>query len=120
MLRYAGLVATLLIWGVISSAHSYAQDTCSQVRQGLRELTEERARLCSEYSGTCAFLEVAEQQLKRCVGDKCIGDFMIAVGVCYGVIGWNHCDYVGRRFTDFQDRRVRIENVAKQHACVLF
>jgi len=104
----------------LSFASAHAQDTCTQLRQGLREIDNERAKLCSEYYGTCAFLETAEKQLNACVGDECMGDLAIMIGGCAIVIGWNHCSYVGDSFSDFKNSRDRIENIARQYNCVLF
>lgn len=105
---------------LVFASEARAQDTCAQLRQGLREISNERSLLCSEYWGTCNFLETAERQYSECVGDECMADLIIAVGGCALVIGWNHCSYVADKFAEFSDRRNRIGNIARTYNCLLF
>lgn len=111
---------SVMLMVVLVIAHNaFAQDVCTQFRSGLREIENERARLCSEYVGTCAFLETAEKKVNEC-GDNCAADLAITIGGCVLVIGWDNCNYIGNRFSDFQKRRQKIQSLAKERDCLLF
>lgn len=104
----------------VIAPNAFAQDACSQLRSGWREIENERSRLCSEYVGTCLFLETAEKQLNECKGGDCVSDLMLTVTGCAAVIGWDYCNHVANRFTDFQKRRQTIQSLAKERDCLLF
>lgn len=114
-LKYS--VMLMIVFAIAQNV--FAQDVCMQLRSGVREIEQERARLCSEYVGTCTFLKTAEGQLDKC-GDNCAADLAIAIAGCVFIIGWDNCNYVGNRFTDFQERRQKIKDLAAARGCLLF